>query len=174
VIRGDSDPLQLAPSVRRIIRSVDSNLPVQNLETLGAVISAQASALQYVALLVAGFGFLALILSAVGVYALMANSVAERRREIGIRMALGARKWNVLHTVMRRALVATGVGLTFGVVLALAFTRLLSSLIYGVSAWDTETFVVIPVVLALVALTATYIPAHRTTSIDPMQTLRLD
>jgi ABC-type antimicrobial peptide transport system permease subunit len=75
------------------------------------MISAQASALQYVALLVAGFGILALVLSAVGVYALMANSVAERRREIGIRMALGAQKWNVLHTVMRRALVATGVGL---------------------------------------------------------------
>ena len=174
VIRGDSDPVQLAPTVRRIIRSLDSNLPVENLETLGGLISSQASALQYVSLLVAGFGFLALLLSAVGVYALMANSVAERRREIGIRMALGAQKWNVLQTLMRRALVATGVGLSCGIVLALAFTRLLSSLIYGVSAWDTETFVVIPVVLALVALTATYIPAHRSTSIDPMQTLRMD
>jgi putative ABC transport system permease protein len=174
VIRSDSNPLQFAPSVRRIIRSLDSNLPVENLETLAGTISAQASALQYVALLVAGFGILALILSAVGVYALMANAVAERRREIGIRMALGAQKWNVLHTVMRRSLVATGVGLTCGVLLALAVTRLLSSLVYGVSAWDTETFVVIPVVLALVALTSTYIPARRTTSIDPMQTLRME
>jgi len=76
--------------------------------------------------------------------------------------------------VMRRALVATGVGLTCGVVLALAVTRLLSSLVYGLSAWDTETFVVIPVVLAVVALTSTYIPARRTTSIDPMQTLRVE
>jgi putative ABC transport system permease protein len=174
VIRSDSNPLQFAPSVRRIIRSLDSNLPVENLETVAGMISAQASALQYVALLVAGFGILALILSAVGVYAMMANSVAERRREIGIRMALGAQKWNVLHTVMRRALVATGVGLTSGVVLALAFTRLLSSLIYGVTAWDTETFFVVPVVLALVALMATYIPARRTASIDPMQTLRME
>jgi len=174
VIRSDSNPLQFAPSVRRIIRSLDSNLPVENLETVAGMISAQASALQYVALLVAGFGILALILSAVGVYALMANSVAERRREIGIRMALGAQKSNVLHTVMRRALVATGVGLTCGVVLALAVTRLLSSLVYVVSAWDTETFVVIPVVLAVVALTSTYIPARRTTSIDPMQTLRME
>jgi putative ABC transport system permease protein len=104
----------------------------------------------------------------------MANSVAERRHELGIRLALGAQKWNVPHAVMRRALVATGAGLTCGVVLALAFTRLLSSLIYGVTAWDTETFVVIPVVLELVALTATYIPARRTTSIDPMQTLRME
>jgi predicted permease len=174
VIRSDSNPLQFAASVRRIIRSLDSDLPVENLETLAGIISAQASALQYVALLVAGFGILALILSAVGVYALMANSVAERRHELGIRLALGAQEWNVLHAVMRRALVATGAGLACGVVLALAFTRLLSSLIYGVTAWDTETFVVVPVVLALVALTATYIPARRTTSIDPMQTLRME
>lgn len=174
LIRSDSDPLQFAVSVRRIIRNLDSNLPVENLETLAGMISAQASSLQYVAVLVAGFGILALILSAVGVYALMANSIAERRHEIGIRMALGAQKSNVLHTVMRRALVATSVGLTCGVVLALAFTRLLSSLIYGVTAWDSETFVVVPVVLALVALTATYIPARRTTSIDPVQTLRME
>jgi putative ABC transport system permease protein len=148
VIRSDSNPVQFAPYVRRIIRSLNSNLPVENLETLADLISSQASALQYVALLVAGFGILALVLSAVGVYALMANSVAERRREIGIRMALGALKWHVLHTVMRRAMVATGIGITGGVVLALAFARLLSDLIYGVSAWDTETFVFIPVLLA--------------------------
>ena len=91
MVRGDSNPLQFAPSVRRIIQSLDSNLPVANLETLAVKISAQASSLEYVALVVAGFGILALILSAVGVYALMANSVAERRREIGIRMALGHR-----------------------------------------------------------------------------------
>ncbi len=138
------------------------------------ITAAQASALQYVAILVAGFGILALILSAIGVYALMANSVAERRREIGIRLALGAQKLNVLNTVMGRALIATSVGLTCGVVLALALARLLSSLIYGVSAWDTETFVIILILLALVALTATYIPARRTTSIDPAQTLRTE
>src|SRR5258708_32499282 len=107
-IRSGSNPLQFAPSVRRNIRSLDSNLPVENLETLAATISAQASALQYVALLVAGFGILALILSAVGVYALMANSVAERRREIGIRMALGAQKWDEIHHGIGGALVCTG------------------------------------------------------------------
>jgi putative ABC transport system permease protein len=174
VIRSDSTPVQFVPDVRRVIRSLNANFPVENLETLADLISSQASALQYVALLVAGFGILALLLSAVGVYALMANSVAERRREIGIRMALGALKWHVLHTVMRRAMVATGVGITCGVVLALAFARLLSTLIYGVSAWDTETFVTMPILLALVALTASYIPARRATSIDPMQTLRMD
>ena len=174
VLRSDSNPQQFAPSVRRIIRNLDSNLAVEHLETLAVKISAQASSLQYVALLLAGFGILALILSAVGVYALMANSVAERRREIGIRMALGAQKGNVLRAVMGRALVATGVGLACGVLLALACARLLSSLIYGVSAWDTETFVIIPILLAFVALAATYFPARRTTSIDPMQTLRTE
>jgi ABC-type antimicrobial peptide transport system permease subunit len=144
------------------------------METLAVKISAQASSLQYVPLLVAGFGILALILSAVGVYALMANSVAERRREIGIRMALGAQKWNVLSNVMGRALIATVTGLACGVPLALVFARLLAGLIYGVGAWETETFVIIPAVLALVALAATYFPARRTTSIDPMQTLRME
>jgi ABC-type antimicrobial peptide transport system permease subunit len=154
--------------------AVDANLPVADLETLAVKITAQAGSLQYVALLVAGFGILTLILSAVGVYALMANSVAERRREIGIRMALGAQKWDVLCTVMGRALIATAIGLACGVLLALGFARLLGSLIYGVGAWDTETFVIIPGVLALVALAATYFPARRTTSIDPMQTLRME
>jgi ABC-type antimicrobial peptide transport system permease subunit len=144
------------------------------METLAVKISAQASSLQYVPLLVAGFGILALILSAVGVYALMANSVAERRREIGIRMALGAQKWNVLSNAMGRALIATVTGLACGVPLALVFARLLAGLIYGVGAWETETFVIIPAVLALVALAATYFPARRTTSIDPMQTLRME
>jgi putative ABC transport system permease protein len=173
-VRGDSNPLQFASSVRRIIQGLDSNLPVANLETLAVKLSAQASSLQYVALLVAGFGILALILSAVGVYALMANSVAERRHEIGIRMALGAQKWNVLCAVMGRALIATAIGLACGELLALGFARLLSSLIYGVGARDTETFVLIPGVLALVALAATYFPARRTTSTDPMQTLRME
>jgi ABC-type antimicrobial peptide transport system permease subunit len=173
VIRSGSDPLQFAGSVRRIIRSLDPDLAIENMETLAGMISSQASALQYIALLVAGFGILALILSAVGVYALMANSVAERRSEIGVRMALGAQKANVLHTVMRRALISTAVGLTCGVVLALAFTRFLSNLICGVTAWDRETFVVAPVVLAWVALAAAYIPARRTTLIDPMQALRM-
>jgi ABC-type antimicrobial peptide transport system permease subunit len=104
----------------------------------------------------------------------MANSVAERKREIGIRMALGAQKWNVLSTVMGRALIATAIGLACGVLTALGFARMLASLIYGVGAWDTETFVMIPAVLALVAFAATYFPARRTTSIDPMQTLRME
>jgi putative ABC transport system permease protein len=104
----------------------------------------------------------------------MAHSVAERRREIGIRMALGATKWSVLQAVMARALLAAGAGLTCGVVLALALARLLSSLIYGVSAWDPATFVIVPTLLALVALMAAYIPARHTTSIDPLQTLRME
>jgi ABC-type antimicrobial peptide transport system permease subunit len=147
---------------------------VKNLQTLAQLISSQASSLQYVALLVAGFGLLALILAGVGVYAMMANSVTERRREIGIRMAVGAQKRNVLATVMRRALAATSIGIACGEVVALGLAYLLSSLIYGVNAWDTQTFVFTPILLAAVALTATYIPARRTTSIDPMQTLRTE
>jgi putative ABC transport system permease protein len=174
VIRAGSDPLQYATPVRQIIDKLDSNAAVKNLQTLAQLISSQASSLQYVALLVAGFGLLALILAGVGVYAMMANSVTERRREIGIRMAVGAQKRNVLATVMRRALAATSIGIACGEVVALGLAYLLSSLIYGVNAWDTQTFVFTPILLAAVALTATYIPARRTTSIDPMQTLRTE
>jgi putative ABC transport system permease protein len=171
-LRAGNKPLQLAALVRAEIRKLDPDLPVENVVSMSELIASQATGLQYVAVLMAAFGALALILAAVGVYGVMANSVTERWREIAIRMALGAHSGRLLATVMRRALFFAAIGTTLGLVLALGLAKLLSSLIYGVSAWDTETFVTAPVVLAAIALVACYLPARRATRMDTMATLR--
>lgn len=172
VLRAGNKPLQLAAVVRAEIRKLDPDLPVENVESMSQLIASQASALQYVAVLMAAFGALALILAAVGVYGVMANSVTERWREIAIRMALGARSGRLLATVMHRALLFAAIGTTLGLVLALSLAKLLSSLIYGVSAWDTEIFITAPVLLTAIALVACYLPARRATRMDTMATLR--
>lgn len=172
VLRTGSRPLRLAVAVRSEIHRLGPDVPVENLESMSELIAGQASALQYVAVLMAAFGAVALILAAIGVYGVMANSVTERWREIAIRMALGAHSCRLLATVMRRALLFAAIGTTLGSALALSLARLLSSLIYGVSAWDTRIFVTAPVLLAAVALVACYLPARRATRMDTMATLR--
>jgi len=171
-IRAGNNPFHLVAAVRSEIRKLDPSLPLENVESMSELIASQASALQYVAGLMAAFGALALILAAVGVYGVMANSVTERWREIAIRMALGAHSGKLLATVMGHALLFAAIGTTLGLVLALGFARLLSSLIYGVSAWDTDIFVMVPILLVVVALVACYLPASRATRMDTMATLR--
>jgi len=172
VLRAGNQPSQLAAAVRSDIRKLDPDLPVENLESMSELIASQASGLQYVSVLMAAFGVLALILAAVGVYGVMANSVTERWREIAIRMALGAHSGKLLAVVMGRGLFFAAMGTTLGLVLALGLARLLSSLIYGVSAWDTGIFVMVPILLAAVALVACYLPARRATRMDTMAALR--
>jgi putative ABC transport system permease protein len=171
-LRAGSKPLQLAAAVRSEVRKLDPDRVVENVESMSELIANQASSLQYVAVLMAAFGALALVLAAVGVYRVMTNSVTERWREIAIRMALGTHSGRLLATVVRRALLFAVIGTTLGLALALGLARLLSSLIYGVSAWDTEIFVTVPVLLAAIALFACYLPASRATRMDPMTTLR--
>lgn len=171
-LRAGNRPSQLAAAVRSEIRKLDPDLPVENVQSMSELIASQASALQFVAVLMAAFGAVALILAAVGVYGVMANSVTERWREIAIRMALGAHSGKLLATVMRRGLLFATIGTTLGFILALGLARFLSSLIYGVSAWDTDTFVMAPVLLATVAVVACYLPARRATRMDTMAALR--
>jgi len=127
-----------------------------------------------VAALMGIFGFVALVLAAVGVYGVMAYSVTERRHEIGIRMALGARQPDVLRSVMGRGLALAGVGVAIGAPLAMVLAQLLSSLLYGVSTWDATTFLGVPIVLAAIALVASYVPARRATRVDPLVALRYE
>jgi putative ABC transport system permease protein len=174
VMRTEGDPLQFAAAVRAAVRQIDPSLPVEDLQTLSGVIRTQASALQYVAGLMSAFALLGLILAFVGVYGVMANSVAERWRELAIRMALGARSWRLLLTVIGRAFLFAAVGMALGLFLSLSLARLLSTLIYGVSAWDAGTFISVPLSLAAIALLACYAPARRAVRMDPMAVLRYE
>jgi putative ABC transport system permease protein len=136
-------------------------------------IVAGAVARQRFSMLLLGiFAGLALVLSAVGIYGVMSYSVAQQRREIGIRIALGAKRSDVLAMTVKNGLKLVAVGLMFGLIMALAVTRVMASLLFGISATDPATFVMIAMVLVAVAFLASYIPALRATKIDPMIALR--
>jgi putative ABC transport system permease protein len=174
VIRTEGDPLQFAAAARAVVRKLDPSLAVEDLQTLSGLIRSQASAPQYVAGLMSAFALLGLVLAFVGVYGVMANSVAERWRELAIRMALGARSWRLLLTVIGRAFLFSATGMALGLFLSLSLARLLSSLIYGVSAWDSVTFIFVPLLLAAIALLACYAPARCAVRMDPMVALRYE
>lgn len=173
-IRAPRDPLALAAAVRAEIRNLDGNLAVYDLKTLERVIHEQALGLNYMAVLMGVFGILALVLSAMGVYALMAYSVTERTHEIGVRIALGARRGHVLSAVMARSSVTMLAGLVIGVGMAFALARLLASLVFGITATDPATFGVNALALAAAATLASYIPARRATKVDPIVALRYE
>jgi putative ABC transport system permease protein len=174
VIRSSRDPLAIAAAVRAEVRNLDGNLAIYELKTLERVIHEESVGLNYMAVLMGVFGVMALVLSAMGVYALMAYSVTERTHEIGVRIALGARSNHVLSAVMTRASVTMLIGLVVGFGMALALARLLSSLVYGITATDPATFAGNALVLALSATVASYIPARRATKVDPIVALRYE
>jgi putative ABC transport system permease protein len=144
------------------------------MQTMEKSIHDRAIGLNYVAALMGCFGVLALILSAVGVYGVMAHLVNEETHEIGIRMALGASRGSVLGMILRRGMVTITIGLVLGLPLAYGLARLMSSLIFGISAGDPGTFVGIPLALIGAAVLAVYIPARRATKIDPIVALRYE
>jgi putative ABC transport system permease protein len=174
VVRAARDPLAFAAAVRAEVRHLDGNLAIYELKTLERVIHEEAIGLNYMAVLMGVFGILALVLSAMGVYALMAYSVTERTHEIGVRIALGARSNHVLSTVMTHASITMLVGLAVGFGMALALARLISSMLFGVTATDPSTFAGNVLVLALSATLASYIPARRATKVDPIVALRYE
>jgi putative ABC transport system permease protein len=174
VIRSERDPLQLAAAIRSEIRELDADLPVERLQSLSELIHSQASALQYVAGLMTAFALLGLVLACVGVYGIVANSVTERWRELALCMALGAHSWKLFFTVLGRALFFSATGMSVGLLLSLVFAKLLSGLIYGVSAWDAGTFLSVPLILSGVTLAASYAPARRAIRMDPMVALRYE
>jgi putative ABC transport system permease protein len=126
------------------------------------------------AMLLAGFGGLALLLASIGLYGVMSFAVSRRTRELGIRMALGARPGNVFQLVLRQGMTLVVVGLVIGLGVAWMVTRLLASFLYGVSTTDVLTFTAIPLLLAAVALVACYLPARRATKVDPLVALRYE
>ncbi len=174
VIRSAMEPASLIPAVTLAIRGLDANLPVANFKTLADYHSGILATPRLNMLLTAAFSLLALALAAVGVYGLMSYAVTQRTREIGIRMALGAERGRILALVVRHGLALAAAGVALGLAGAFALTRLLESLLFGVSATDLLTFTAVPLVLVATALAACLLPARRASRVDPTVTLRYE
>ena len=174
VLRTDGDPAAIAPAVQREIRALDPNQPISDVRTMEQVMSEAVSRSRFNTLLLALFAGLATLLSAVGIFGVMNYSVALRTREIGLRLAIGAQPRQVLLLVLRQGLLLTVIGLVLGLGASLALTRLLSGLLFGVTAVDASTFATISLLLVLVSLLACYLPARRAMRIDPMLALRYE
>jgi ABC-type antimicrobial peptide transport system permease subunit len=164
--------MSLAASVRNAIWAVDKDQPVSNMNAMEDVVARALARQRFSMLLLAIFAGLALVLAAVGIYGVMSYSVAQQTREIGIRIALGAQRGDVLKMTVMQGLKLVAVGLVIGLAAAFVLTRVMASLLFGISATDPLTFLVISVVLLGVALLASYIPALRATRVDPMVALR--
>ena len=172
VVRTDSDPRALAGTVRDLVLEVDPEQPVYDIRTMEQRIADAASGTRFNATLLGFFGFVALALAGVGVYGVIAYSVAERTHEIGIRVALGASRGDVAGMVMGHGLAMTAAGLVIGLAGAVFATRFLSSLLYGIQPRDPGTLAGAAVVLGVVALAACWVPARRAMRVDPMVALR--
>jgi predicted permease len=174
VVRTDGDVATLAPRLRAAVASVDPSVPVKAVRPLDALVSNSAARARFTMLLLAAFAAVALTLGAVGVYGVVAYAVARRTREIGVRMALGARATDVLAMVLREGGTLAGIGVALGVAGALATSRVLAGFLFGVTPTDLAVFVSVPAVLGIVALGACVIPARRAARVDPVTALRSD
>jgi predicted permease len=174
VMRTNSDPLQMVGAVTGAIRAVDPELPVYDVTSMEQRLSNSLERRRFSMLLLGLFAALALILSAVGIYGVISFLVAQRTREIGIRMALGAQTRDVLRLVLKQGVRLTAIGIITGMIAALMLTRFMSSMVYVVSMTDLVTFIVLPAILAAVALAACLIPARRAIKVDPIVALRYE
>jgi putative ABC transport system permease protein len=174
VARGEGSPSELGASIRRIVHEVDRSVPVSDVRTMDAVLSSSLEKARFTVVLVGAFAAAALLLGAVGIYGMMSYVVGQRTQEMGVRLALGASGYRVLALVVGRAAKLALAGAVVGLLAALASTRSLGALLYGISATDPLTFVAVPLLFVIVAMLASYAPAIRATRADPVRALRSD
>jgi len=173
-VRTAGNPLLVGPDVTAAIRSVDPEQPISEMRSMDRAIHDASIGLQYVEIFMAVFGVLALVLSAIGVYGVMAYMVSEQTHDIGLRMALGAPRVRVLQAVFRRGMLTALAGLAVGLPASYGLALLVQSLIFGVTANDPTTFIGIPLVLLAATAVAILVPARRAMSIDPIEALRYE
>ena len=174
VVKSSLPTTVVATDIRRVAASLDRTVPVSRVQSMEQVVSTSTAKPRFTMLLLSGFAAVALMLGAIGIYGVISYSVEQRNREIGIRMALGAQQSAVLNLVLRRGVVLAATGAVVGLILSLATTRSLASVLYGVKAFDPATFVIAPLLLVAVALVASYIPARRAASVDPVTVLNAE
>ena len=174
VVRTNGDPASLAAAVRKEVHAIDPDQPVAAMRTMNEWMDTSVSGPRYRTALLALFAFVALVLASTGIYGVMSYSVSQRTHEIGVRIALGARGVDVMKLVVRQGMTLVIVGVALGVLGAVALTRVMSTLLFGVTAKDPLTFVAVAVLLTLVAFVACYLPAQRATKVDPLVALRYE
>jgi predicted permease len=174
VVRVHGDPAKLAAAIKTAIWSVDKDQPIVRVATMGSLLESSEAQRRFALTLFEAFGMVALVLAAVGIYGVLSGGVTERLREIGVRAALGASRRSILMLVLRQGMMLTGIGVLIGLLGAVAASRIVVSLLYGVSRFDPVTYVSVIALLAAVSGIACWLPAWRAAQVDPSVTLRAE
>jgi putative ABC transport system permease protein len=174
IVKSGTDPAALTSAIRGVVASIDHDQPLFAISTMNALVSSSVSTRRITLILLGLFSALALVLAAIGVYGVISYSVAQRTHEIGIRMALGAQRQEVLRMVLTQGLEIAFVGVAIGLAASIGLARLMSSLLFSVGANDPMTFAAVAFLLVVVAVLACYIPARRATRVDPMVALHYE
>ncbi len=172
VLRTSLPATRLEPQIRHEIQSIDPGLPVFNVSSMDDILDRSLASRRFSADLVGGFAGLAVLLASIGIYGLLAYMVGQRSREIGLRMALGARRDDILRMFLRKGVALAGVGIVAGVIFSASTASMMASLLYGVRPHDQAVFLIVPLLLLAVAALASYLPARRATKVNPMIALR--
>jgi ABC-type antimicrobial peptide transport system permease subunit len=172
IAQTSANPMPLVPAIARVVQSVDKDAPITHIETVDQIIANSAAEPRFQTALVGSFGTLGLLLAIIGVYGVISYSVVQQTHEIGVRMALGAQRRDILHMILREGMLLAITGIAIGIGGALALTRVLRSMLFEIEPTDPATFVGVAIFLTIAALAACYIPARRAMKVDPMVALR--
>jgi len=174
LVRTEGEPTALLPSIRAAVRSIDPQLPIFRTRTMEQAVAASIGTQRLSATLIGGFSILALFLAALGLYGVLAYSVTQRTREIGIRIALGSPRSEIYGLIVRRAMMMVGLGIFAGITLAIGCGPLIRHFVYGVAPYDPATIISVAALLTAIAILACLLPARRAALVDPIQALRTE